>query len=130
MRYLLALIVLLAGCSSTFDKGLAHQNRGNYQAAYDNYYACASEGVGACYNNIGSMIENGQVRSNNRIEDAVEWYTTAARYGVPMARTNLIRLGRPVPPDDLVRRISPEEYQMMMQLSRDAGRMIGTMWPR
>ena len=130
MRYLLTLIVLLAGCSNTFDKGLAHYNRGNYQAAYDNYYACASEGVGVCYNNIGAMIENGQIRSNNRIENAVEWYTTAARYGVPAARSNLVRLGIPVPPDDLVRRISPEEYQMMMQLSRDTGRLIGTMWGR
>lgn len=76
-------------------------NAGRFQQAYDVLQGCASRGDPVCINNIGVMYQRGYMNGGPNLEIAAQYYTEAARYGLPMARQNLEAIGKPVPVADL-----------------------------
>lgn len=94
---------LLSGCASIQPSqlGMNLMNGGNNQAAYNVFMQCANQGDPYCINNIGVMYEQGRIGGYQQVENAVAQYALAARYGLPAAQQNLVRLGREVPPADL-----------------------------
>lgn len=93
-------ISLLAACSVN-DQGLQQLKAGRNAEAFQSFTRCAQQGNPWCYNNLGVMYERGLVSGRVEIEQAVRYYTLAARYGVPLAQQNLMRLGSSVPRNDL-----------------------------
>lgn len=103
-------------------------NSGNYQAAYNQFFACAQSGDPYCINNIGVMYDKGYMQGGANPETAIQYYTLAARYGVPVAQQNLIRHGQPVPPADLQAAYELkqlQEQQAMAELGYELGCALG-----
>lgn len=122
-------ISALSGCATTMGLGMDAYNQGQYQSAFDHFLACANEGDADCMNWIGVMYARGQAQSASPRDDAVQWYTLAARHGSPHARTNLAALGEPVPPPDLVSQPQPVSLEAMDaagQIGNALGRLIGS----
>ena len=94
--------IALSGCSTimgpqtSFERGYAALNVGNLPLAEKHFVAATQEGEPVAWNNLGVVYE----RSSRR-EDAVRAYTLAARHGIPVAQSNLMRLSEPVPTADL-----------------------------
>ncbi|MDA3933565.1 MAG: hypothetical protein PF630_04440 [Gammaproteobacteria bacterium] len=103
-------------------------NSGNYQLAYNTFLQCAQAGDPYCINNIGVMFERGHMQGGQNLNDAIEYYKLAARYGIPIAQQNLVRLGHPVPQADLQYQYQQrllQEQQAAAELSRSLGCALG-----
>lgn len=103
LLYIVMMALILTGCASNLDAGMAKFNAGNYQAALPHFLACANERIAVCMNNMGASAE----RLGNS-KDAKDWYVLAARYDDPTARGNLRRLGLIIPEADLSGRANNE----------------------
>ena len=92
----------LSGCSTimgpqtNFERGYAALNAGNLPLAEKHFFIATQEGEPVAWNNLGVVYER-----PSRRDDAVRAYALAARYGIPVAQSNLMRLGEPVPAADL-----------------------------
>ncbi len=92
----------LSGCSTitgpqtNFERGYAALNAGNLPLAEKHFFSATQEGEPTAWNNLGVVYER-----LSRRDDAVRAYGLAARYGIPVAQSNLVRLGEPVPAADL-----------------------------
>lgn len=137
-KYLLLVVFFATGCAQQsltrlqLDNGLEHLNANRNQAALDSFNQCATAGVADCYNNIGFMYSAGKIQSANKMQDAIRYYTLAARMGSPTAQKNLLMLGYDLPPVDLVmqpqqreRSSNPEMDRMMMEAWGNFGRDLG-----
>lgn len=93
---LVATIAVLAGCASTTEMGLTTLNSGNLDAAERLFKRAIDEGEPTGWNNLGVVYMRRGLR-----ERAIQHFTVAARYGVPIAQRNLAELGQPVPSVDL-----------------------------
>jgi len=137
-KYSLLVVFAIAGCTQhsltqlQLDNGLEHLNANRNQAALDSFNQCAATGEAACYTNIGFMYAKGKIKSANKTQDAIRYYTFAARMGEPTAQKNLLSLGLAVPPVDLVRQpqqreqsSNPQMDRMMMEAWGNFGRDLG-----
>lgn len=92
----------LSGCSTirgpqtNFERGYAALNAGNLPLAEKHFFSATQEGEPTAWNNLGVVSER-----LSRRDDAVRAHGLAARYGIPVAQSNLVRLGEPVPAADL-----------------------------
>lgn len=123
---LLVVALFLSGCAtlSLSQEGMNYQNVGNYSAALAVYRQGASQGDPYCINNIGVMYENGQIDDLPQVEMAVRQYQLAARYGLPNAQQNLVRLGREVPPADL-QSVYETEQAKQQQIAAQNAQLAG-----
>lgn len=103
-------IAALFGCSTVmgpqtnFERGYAALSVGNLPLAESHFLTATQEGEPTAWNNLGVIYE----RSSRR-DDAVRAYTLAARHGIPVAQSNLMRFGESVPTADLaVLRVQPQ----------------------
>ena len=99
-RLLLAVstALTLAGCASyTAEDVDSLIRRGDCSGAEALMQPHAQKGDAIAVNNLGVIAEN--CRRNQA--SAIGYYTLAARMGAHIARTNLARLGQPVPVADL-----------------------------
>jgi TPR repeat protein len=95
-----ALVWFLSGCAALkTNEGLEAYNRGDCASARALWMEAANSGDGMAINNLGAASEN----CDGDAIRAAQWYTLAARMGVPIARANLARLGLPIPAADLQR---------------------------
>jgi TPR repeat protein len=76
--------------------GITSLNAGNLDAAERLFTRAIQEGDPYGWNNLGVIHHR-----RNQIDQAIAYYTVAARYGIPTAQQNLVILGQPVPPVDL-----------------------------
>lgn len=86
----LALTVLLGAGTARADfvAGVDAYDRGDFQAAYDEWLPLAREGDPAAQRNIGHLYRRGQgVPQDSAV--AVNWYIRAAEAGLPRAQANL-----------------------------------------
>ena len=126
MKYLIIVLsFFLTSCTTMYGTGLDHLNAGDNESALRDFNSCASQGDADCYNAIGQMYESGRIQSVAPMEDALRYYTMAARYGNEAAQSNLVRLGYDIPPADLQRRASPEEQRLLMEAAGNLGKAIG-----
>jgi uncharacterized protein len=114
MRFVLAFVLLLAGCAGTTSRGVptdelrAKATQGDMEAqfqlglAYDQgrgigrnqseaaawYRKAAEQGYAVAQNNLGSLYQYGEGVSQDNVE-AVRWYQKAADQGFGEAYTNL-----------------------------------------
>ena len=72
----------------------------NWGLACSWYKKAADQGLPAAINNLGACYECPCIVQHD-VNRAIDLYTLAARKGEPHAQSNLVRLGRPVPPIDL-----------------------------
>jgi Flp pilus assembly protein TadD len=93
---LLCAAALLTGCATYNADGVQALNRGDSSAAERLFMQGVERGDPMSINNMGVVYE----RRGDR-NAAIQNYTLAARWGVPIAQQNLARLGQPVPPADL-----------------------------
>lgn len=125
MRIFLLVALLLTGCANqNFNKGVASFNRNEFASAYNFFLLCVNETQDSgCMFNVGMSA----YRSPNQDEaewikhqeEAVRWYTLAARYGNQNAISQLIQLGKPVPAADLVQQQTHQPtYQPPQQQQR------------
>lgn len=96
------LVASLLGCTSMAQVGMDQMNSGQYQAAFNTFSQCAQAGDSDCINNIGYMYQQGFMEGGPNVDQAVRWYSLAARYGNITAQQNLVAMGAPVPPMDLL----------------------------
>lgn len=119
MKFTIVLAVsalALVGCAhSPSQMGLDLQSTGNLQAAYNVWKACADQGDPYCINNIGTMYENGQMNTGPDVNQAIAYYSLAARYGLPVAQQNLMRLGQQVPSADLAAVVAQQQAIQQQQ---------------
>lgn len=99
MRILLLVVLLLTGCGSRgLSKGMESFANRDYAAAHAHFINCVNEiQLTVCMVNAGASAYN---MGNH--EEAVRWYTLAARHGDQDAISRLTVLGLPVPAADLV----------------------------
>ena len=99
----LALVVVLAGCASAYNDGVAAANRRDWKTAERLYEQAIRNGdnVGMAWNNLGVVYLN-----TGRQAAGVQAYRMAARYGDAVAQGNLARMGESVPPPDLAPSVS------------------------
>lgn len=83
-----------------FDAGNQALEAKDYTSAKQHYYTCAKSRPG-CMTQMG--VTN--YREGNR-EEAIEWFTLAARFGDETASGNLAKIGEPVPEADLLEKLS------------------------
>lgn len=116
-----SILALLAGCATTSPSqhGLNLRNAGSFQAAYDVWKSCADQGDPYCINNIGTMYENGQMQGGQNLTVAVAYYNLAARYGLPIAQQNLMRLGQTVPSADLAAIAAQQQANQQAQQAQN-----------
>lgn len=104
MRQRLTLLFLVStvfvACSAS-EMGLQQMNAGRNREAFATFTKCANQGDPYCVNNLGVMYQRGLATGQPNPDKAAEYYTLAARMGLPIARQNLIDMGRPVPTNDL-----------------------------
>lgn len=102
----------LYGCSTimgpqtNFERGNAALNAGNLPLAETHFMAATKEGEPNAWNNLGVVYEQ-----LSRRDDAVRVYTLAARFGMPVAQSNLMRLGAAVPTADLAALVAQPQAQ-------------------
>jgi hypothetical protein len=110
------LVFLSTACTSLTNQGLEAFNKGDCGTAERLFLEAAQKGEPMAINNLGVVQES----CYRNVEAAVPYYTLAARRGVDLARVNLTRLGRPVPPADLVPRSSydPAAAALALELMR------------
>lgn len=104
---LLVGLIYLSGCSlmssrvtsapPSFNSGMAALHRGDFPIASYHFAELAKDGDPSSMNNLGVAL-----MMVGRRDDAVYWFSSAARYGDVNAPTTLRKLGEPVPPADLV----------------------------
>ena len=88
-----------------FDEGLKALERKDFALASYHFAELAKDGNPASMNNLGVAL-----LMVNRKDEAAYWFNTAARYGDIYARDTLGKMGRSVPPADLVGR-HPSQLQ-------------------
>lgn len=119
MKLTSALVIsaaVLSGCAHNPSQvGLDLQRAGNMQAAYNVWKACADHGDPYCINNIGTMYENGQMNTGPDFNQAIAYYSLAARYGLPIAQQNLMRLGQQIPSADLAAVVAQQQAIQQQQ---------------
>ena len=97
----LALLVALPATAQDFQKGLAAHKRGDYAAAFKQWWPLAARGIVAAQFNLGLMYAQGQGVPQD-YGKAVEWYRKAAEQGLARAQHSLgvsYASGRGVPRD-------------------------------
>ena len=102
----------LYGCSTimgpqtNFERGNAALSAGNLPLAETHFMAATKEGEPNAWNNLGVVYEQ-----LSRRDEAVRAYTLAARFGMPVAQSNLMRLGAAVPTADLAALVAQPQAQ-------------------
>lgn len=96
---------LMTGCASVNDQGLKALQRGDFATAERLFTSAFQQGEPVGANNLGVVYER-----TGKAERAREAYRLAARYGVPIAQQNLMRLGEAVPAADLAVRRQEESF--------------------
>ena len=128
--FLAVSLLVLSSCASQFQVGLDHLNAKRYQSAIETFEACANIGDSNCMNNIGVMWSTpGALQGGPNTENAVYWFTLAARYGNPTAQQNLARLNQSIPRADL--RPQPQPVQptdpALIDAAGEFGKALGTL---
>lgn len=111
---------VLAGCASNPSQvGINFLRANNYEAAYNVWKTCADQGDSYCINNLGTMYENGQVEGGRNTPKAAAYYSLAARYGLPIAQQNLMRLGYEIPAADLAAVVAQQQAVQQQQQTQN-----------
>lgn len=129
MRILLAsaslcVLVILSGCASTLERGNELLSNGQDKAAYREFQKCAKRGNASCLNQIGYLHEFGKIGPRDK-ETAAAYYAEAVRRGSESARTNLRRLGEPIPRESSHRVNTPRRSATNSERAREAGYLLG-----
>lgn len=96
MRFLLVLVLLLAGCATAQSLGRASLDRGDLKGAERQLTQSIRQGDTSAWNDLGVTYHR-----QGRIQEAIDAFNMGARYGDPTARANLARNKLPIPPADL-----------------------------
>ena len=112
-----AALAFLASCANTTTSGKRTADRGYYEATIDYWIPEAQRGDPLAIFNLGLMAEAGAGMPQDR-ERAIRFFTFAARMGLPAARTELARLGAPVPQADRVRRVTTDDLALVMSMEQ------------
>lgn len=102
---LLFISLFVTGCASnqfrddqaSYIEGLAAIERGDFTTASGIFSELAKNGEPGAMNNLGVSL-----LMVDRKDEALYWFNKASRYGDINAKTTLSRMGKSVPPSDLV----------------------------
>lgn len=109
---------LLSGCAvDGLTLGRQAVDRGDYQTAMNHFAAEAQSGNPRAIYNLEIMSLAGAGAPADR-EQAIRLFTLAARMGLPAAQVELANLGAAVPQPDLVRRVTTEDFALIMLMQQ------------
>lgn len=102
-------ILLIAGCSTTYNDGTQAMQDGRFALAEQLLTRAIREGdnLPESWNNLGVVYDR-----TGRLDQAIRSFTMGARYGNPVSQENLRKLGKPVPPADLVASLGYGGYSL------------------
>lgn len=110
-----ATLLFVTACATVHTPTKPGADRGYYEATIDYWMPEAQRGNPLAIYNLGLMSEAGAGMPQDR-EQALRFFTLAARMGLPAARLELARRGAPVPKADPSRRFTANDLASAMSM--------------